>query len=235
MFLRDEEVLKEFEPHINENGMVPYGPPHTVTQNDTLFSAYYLLAVENALGTVPEKEKVRLRAAYEKHILEDGLTKRTPTSTELESHDNLTGWGLAAVMLDRRDWAKRILSYARNNGWIYPDPDEKDEKRRWLGRHRVLEPHLMMAAGEKPDYLMQLVWVGTVLSALKGIGDSYSLTYVLVETALKSNPPLTIQIAAEVWLLAQRARNLNLGENLDKYYGWGGSPHVKYLKYNPSV
>lgn len=231
MIHTEKNVLEDFKPFINENGMVPYGtPPPTVSQNDTLFTAYYMMALENALGSVPEHERLRLIDAYDKHIQADGLTVRTPVSTELESHDNLTGWGVAAVILKKPEYAQKILSFARYHGWIWPETGT-DEGRRYLGRHRVVEPHLQLAAGEIPDFLMQAVWCFVVLTSLNGKGDSYSLPHCLVYVAEKcEQTPKWMKLVGAFWKMWQtQVRFLSFGENLAKFYGWGGSPHVRYL------
>lgn len=223
------DVLKEFAPFVNQYGMVPYstGPIPTVTQNDTLFTCYYMMALENSLGGIPVLEAQRLSKAYDAHILEDGLTLRTPSSHELESHDNLTAWGLVSMYL-YKDYAARILSYARKNAWIWPGDDHIG--RAYLGRHKVLEPHLMVCAGESPDFLLQAVWCGVILTSLTAKGDGYSLCALLVKAVEKGyRVPLSMRIAASIWVATQKARKLTLGENLAQYYGWEGSPHAKYL------
>lgn len=223
------DVLTDFLPYVNQYGMVPYSSETipTVTQNDTLFTCYYMMALENSLGGIPILEAQRLTKAYDAHILEDGLTLRTPHSHELESHDNLTAWGLVSLYL-YKDYAKRILAFARRNAWIWPGDDHIG--RAFLGRHRVLEPHLMLCAGETPDFLMQAVWCGTVLTSLTAKGDGYSLCAVLVRAVEKvPTAPLSMRIVAGIWVATQKARKLTLGENLAKYYGWEKSPHAKYL------
>jgi len=223
----------DFDPYRNQNGLVPYtNPPGGTTQNDICFTAYYLAAVLDNQD-LPEEEKQRLKTAVEKHIDPDGRTRRKPGDNELESNDNLCGWGFLSLHLDR-SWAKRILSYFRSNGWYWGD---SHDQRSWLGRHRALEAHFQVVAGEKPDFFTQAFWVLATLYSCtrpKSDQDNFSLSFLMVRTVqdavkMKFAPPGLMIGASLVWNLVWKLREMTLKQNLSNY-GWANSPHVKWLK-----
>lgn len=223
-------VLERFRPYINQNGMIPY--PQTVSQNDTVFTAYAIMAIIDELGHLPFLWKKNLSEAYAKHLRADGATLRTPTSTELDSNDNLTGWAIASFYLDKPEFAQKILAYARANGWVWPG--EEPMLKRYLGRHRAVEAHLMLAAGEKPDFIVQFFWgIAVVLSMFSKTedADAYSLSYCLVRLVHdKPEAPVPMVILGWVWKAVMAVRHRSMSENLGRFYGWGGSPHAEFIK-----
>ena len=225
--------LEAFKPFINEYGMIPFcRPAPGVTQNDTLFTAYAMCAIFDELGHIPFVWKKDLITAYDKYMKDDGSTIRFPTSIEVESHDNLTGWGMAAFLLSKPSYAQKILSYARSNAWIWPGPEP--EIKRYLGRHRAVEAHLMLAAGEKPDYIVQFFWAIAVVQGMFSSdddADAYSLVYLFVRLAHASPiAPLPMVLLGWVWKLVQKARKRTMSKNLSAHYAWGNAPHAIFIQ-----
>jgi len=234
-----QEVLEEFKPYKNEYGMYPFSTnPPEVTQNDPLFTAYAMMSIVDACGELPMGFAGELILSYDMYINSTGLTLRSPKSTELDSDDNLTGWGVAAHYLDSA-YAKSILNYARKNAWIWPSADKsKTLFQRWLGRFRQTEAHLMLPAGERPGLDLQFFWCLAVLSSAlswRTNADAYSLGYCLVRVALEDDhrvnkTPYLMILFCGIWALCQAIKKMNMSKNLSKNYGWANSPHAKYIK-----
>lgn len=228
-------VLKDFRSLINEHGAVT--PTGKASQNDILFTAIYVIALIQNLGDVPEEEGSRLRSAIEKFLGDDGHTKRTPVSNELESVDNLLAWGLLSAVL-APEWAARILRFARHNGWTWPSASSKhSELTRWLGRFRGAEAHLQLAAGESPDLITQFWWIASGIYSLfqsKHNQDNYNLSYIMAFTVKylqkRGKPvPVAMQLGAAVRTIVwENIRGISLGANL-KAYGWRGTAYNRWI------
>lgn len=236
----DEQMQKflDFSPYVNANGMMPFcGTPPCISDNDTLFTAYAYMAIVDLFGgndKVPLEFKAKLIEAYDKHLNEDGSTKRTPNATGLDSNDNLTGWAIMSFYLDQ-DWAARILRFARTHGWLWPSSEGEPVEQRWLGRHRAVEAHLMLGTqNEVPDYLLQFFWaIAVVMGAFgkKTDADAFSLGYCLVRLAIECpRTPRPMLAVAAFWKFIQRLRGRTMSQNLAEVYGWAGSPHSRYIK-----
>lgn len=241
----ETEVLKEFEPHINQFGAVV--PQARVSQNDPLFTAFYVFCLEDVHGKVPLQEMDRLIVSFDAYLRADGATLRSPESQELDSHDNLIAWSALSQALDP-EWAERILKFARANGWQWPG--DAHPFRSWLGRHRAVEASLMLAAKETPDFLIQFFWIIGVLSGAFGNNknaggfegrwdnDAFNHSYTMVRVLLKefkvsSNkrrmqilPMLATSLAHTIiW----KMRGITIKENLTRY-GLKDLPWPKWIK-----
>jgi hypothetical protein len=227
-----EQIIADFVPHRNAYGLM--WPEGKISQNDVCGTAYYVIALLKNLKFIPDEEQQRLTKALNQYIKPDGLTLRTPVSLELESNDNLVAWGLLSSVL-HPGWATLILGFGRRNGWIYPDT-HGGIGRRWLGRHRALEAHFMIASRlEKPDFITQGFWILSVLHSCfrpKTDQDNYSLSKSLCFTAqhaaLMGHCPLPMLAASLLWELVWKVRGVTLATNLESY-GWKDTPWVKWL------
>lgn len=228
-----KEVEDAFKPFINKWGMLPFSnSPPSISDNDVLFTAYAIMAIEDACGidTFIEWTGSNLKKSYEAYLRSDGATLRTPDRTDLDSNDNLIGWGVAAYFLKRPVFAESILSYARHNAWIWPG--DEPITNRWLGRHRATEAHLQLAAGETPDFVTQVFWcIAVVVSYFsKNDADAFSLSYCMVRLArAASKTPVMMNLVGWGWIQIQKARGMTMKKNLEEVYGWPGSPHAKYI------
>lgn len=223
------EAVEAFKPLRNQFGAVT--PTGQVTQNDILFTAYYLFCVLDDRGLPPDDEFRRLVETARQYINEDGSTLRSPGSAELDSHDNLTGWAVLSSFL-YPVWSQKILAYGRANEWIWPGTEPVEQ--RYLGRHAAVIPILQLAAGERPDIMGSLVYAGNAaLSAFASSSnqDAYSLNYAMSRVVLSSGSraPTLMLLGAFFWKLVQALRGRTMAQNLTDY-GWGGTPYVTYIK-----
>lgn len=235
------ELLDDFKPYINQNGMVPFtNPPGGTTQNCTLFTAYYLCAINDNMVSDDlvdhdlTAEIMRLVDAYSKHIDATGMPRRKPGDDELESNDNLIGIGYASYTLSP-SFARLILAYFRSTGWYWGG---LDSPKAYLGRHRAVEAHLQLAGQiEKPDFFTQIPWLISVLISCfksKNDQDNFSLSYLmtrLVSDAYRDgcDVPFLMLFGALTWKMVWKFRGMTMKQNLINY-GWAGSPHVRWLR-----
>lgn len=229
-------ILQEFAPFKNRFGAYPWSPnPPNVSDNDVLYTAFAVMAVSDG-GTPTEAMAFEneLSLSMSAYLTNDCATKRTPENGSLDSGDNLIGWGVIAQKCEP-SFADGILRFARKTGWIWPSDEGDGVSKRWLGRHRAVQAHLMLASKyEQPDFVDQFFWAVAVISSLfakKTDGDAFNLSYCLVRVALdEETTPIGIRIIGLVWRLGQSMRGMTMRKNLEEVYGWAGSPHAKYIK-----
>ena len=226
-----DELMREYDLYLNPNGMFTV-PAKTIGGNDVLYTAYALCGILDNCLDMPETFKDQLSESLLLYISPDGTTLKNPQSRELESGDNLHGWGLLSFYLSPM-FAKLILKYARRNQWQWPG--HEDSFKRWIGRHRALEAHLQLATKEEsPDYLMQFFWCIAVLSGCitmhnRSDQDGYALAYCLVRVARYSpDAPVSMKCMVHVWDFFRSITKRSMRQSLEDY-GWINTPHAKYI------
>lgn len=232
-------IIDDFKSSINPHGLIT--PRGGVTQNDILFSAYYLCCLMRELGHIPTDELARLTLCIDKYIRltppKIGLTCRFPGSNEIESNDNLIGWAYTAIIVDKK-YAEAILRYARKTGWQWEgeaswEGKYPDSLARWNGRHKNTEAFLTLAAGETPDLFLQIAWALLALIhcffVSKMNQDAFSLNFLMCDGVKRVDAPPIMRIAAGLWFVVWGFRGHTMNHNLINY-GWGDTPYVLWFK-----
>lgn len=233
----------EFNKYFDFFGFMCDGPHERVSQNGTLFTAWYILALINYFDEDKDfdletfdKERSRIVKAYSECVMDDGSTVRFPGCKDLESTDNLIGWGVFGRFMSPMI-LHRVYNFAEREDWVWPTrhiiPEARE--RRLLGRMVQVKAHIKMAIDEKINPLESIVWAYSVLSSLfeKHNFDAYALSYLMcvVEKASLRSTFITTT-ARLIWSLVFRIKYKNGIHDVMQSH-WPNHPVIKHLKRFP--
>lgn len=214
-------------------GFVSRNTSSSISQNEALNGFLEILSYEDSgLGSV--KDKLTLNNNYLLLITPDGSSIRAPGSSDLESTDNLVGFGVMGAFLSKY-LLKRIYDYGRGHFWIWPSRNIVKENifRRWLGRQQQVVAHIKYALNIEPMMIQELWWSAAMyLSTKADINDqdAFVLSYLLYRVELRSTKRSWIsRLASNYWRKSQEKRN---PEGIHRYIkGWHPShPALNYIK-----
>lgn len=242
-----ETFIKNFSGYFDGFGFMCDGKHGRTSQNGTLFTAWYILCLIDHFDEDPEagidyldyydSERNRIVKAYSDCIMPDGSTVRFPGCKDLESTDNLVGWGVFGFFLSPAN-LRRVYGFAEREHWIWPSRNTIPEalERRWLGRMRQVVAHIKISLNIKTNLLESIWWASSVLSSLfkRQDFDAYALSYLLCRVEKESRTADLITTTARViWTYVFKLKYKNGIHDVIESH-WPNHSIIKYLKKFPS-